>query len=84
MLTSHLPFLFAASFGTGIAVGISTGLVTGILFGAAAGATYASKKIGRQLTAAIGSGDLSVVNKDDQAMNAESIFAVLNENFDKS
>ncbi|MEQ9408504.1 MAG: hypothetical protein RIK87_12290 [Fuerstiella sp.] len=84
MIASQLPFLLAAGFGTGVGVGISTGLVTGLLFGAAAGASFATKKIGRQLTAAIGSGDISVVDTDDQPMNVESVIRVLNDKFDKA
>ena len=84
MIATQLPFVLAASFGTGVGVGISTGLVTGLLFGAAAGASFASKKIRRQVAAAIGAGDISVVGKNGQPMNCESIFGVLNEKFDKA
>lgn len=69
--------------GTGIAIGLSSGLVTGLLFGAAAGAAFASKKIGRQLTATIESGEISVVDKNAHQLTSESICALLNERFNK-
>lgn len=77
MIATHLPFVLAASFGTGIGVGISTGLVTGLLFGAAAGAASVSKQICRKLTASIETGDISVVDKNGQSMTAESITQLL-------
>ena len=79
-----LVLLADAGMGVGIAVGISSGLVTGMLFGLAGGASFASKKIGRQLTAAIESGDISVVGKDNKSMTADSIVELLNEKFDKA
>lgn len=85
MDASHLLILLAdASFGVGVGVGIGTGIVTGILFGAAGGAAFANKKIGRQLTAAIESDEISVVGKDGKPMTSDSIFGLLNENFDKA
>ena len=84
MIATHLPFVLAASFGTGIGVGISTGLVTGLLFGAAAGAASVSKKIRQKLTASIEAGDISVVDKNGQPMTAESIADFLNDKSNKA
>lgn len=79
-----LILLADAGFGTGVGVGISTGLVTGMLFGLAGGASFASKRFGRQLTAAIESGDISAVGKDNKSMTADSIVELFNEKFDKA
>ena len=82
---SQLSVLVAeASFGVGMAVGISSGFVTGLLFCAAAGATYASKKIKRQIQAGIDSEDISVVGKDGQPIDADSTLELLNDQFQKA
>ena len=65
------------SFGAGFGAGIGAGIAVGV----GAGSETAKKKFGRQLTAAIEAGEISVVNKDGEPMTAESILRLIQEQF---
>ena len=62
--------------GAGVGAGIAVGIV---LFGGSGGA--AREDVKRRLTAAIETGELSVVDKNGATMTADSVFEVLEREF---
>jgi hypothetical protein len=72
---------FGAGFGVGLAVGFGSGIGSGMGTGRRQGAGGAIEKVKQQLTAAISSGEISVVGKDEQSMTSESLLQLLEEKF---
>ena len=71
---------FGGGFGAGMGAGFGAGIGVGIgLFGG--GAARAKKDVKRRLTAAIETGELSVVDKNGATMTADSVFEVLEREF---
>ena len=73
---------FGGGFGAGMGAGFGAGIGVGIvLFGGGGGAARAKKDVKRRLTAAIETGELSIVDKNGATMTADSVFEVLEKEF---
>ena len=91
-LSRLAPLLAEAGIGAGIGIGIGIGLSIGIgsgmglgrTQGMRAGAGGAMEKVKQQLTAAISSGEISIVGKDGESMTSESLLQLLEEKFNKA
>ncbi len=71
---------FGGGFGAGMGAGVGAGIAVGmVLFGGSGGA--AKKDVKRRLTAAIETGELSVVDKNGATMTADTVFEVLEKEF---
>ncbi|MEM8671370.1 MAG: hypothetical protein AAGG48_27870 [Planctomycetota bacterium] len=68
-----VSLLAEANFGAGFGAGIGAGMAIGIGAGTGAGTGGARKKMERQLTTAIESGEIAVFDKDGQALTVESV-----------
>jgi hypothetical protein len=84
MVLPQLVTTLAASVGGASGAYYVVGFATGFAVGAGVGSGGARKKLQRRLTAAIEAGEISLADRNGEAVTAESLLKLLREQFRKA